>query len=147
ASLAVAPDDYESLCNLATALAELGKLTDAFAPLQRARSLQPEDYRAIGALASLFKDMGNAASASVCYREALRAQPTHPVLASNYLFALNYDATCDGDAIAHEHRRVAESVWGIGGTDSIPSARRGGVINVAYISPDFRDHPVGCLIE
>jgi predicted O-linked N-acetylglucosamine transferase (SPINDLY family) len=140
------PDSAEAHRDVGFALEKLGKLDEAVACYQRALDLKPDYADAHNNLGLAFLAEGRHGEAVACFRRAITASPAFPKAHSNLLFALNFCPDYSAEAIGEEHRhwsrRYAEPLAKFiepHANDRSPNRR----LRVGYISPNFRDHPVG----
>jgi protein O-GlcNAc transferase len=144
----VAPGRAEAHVGLAGALSELGSFREAELSLRTALELQPDFAEAHYNLAVLLTRLQRFRDAAASYRATLRIDPRSLLAHSNLLFLLNGHSTDPGE-ILREHRQ-----WGrvhaapLAGAplhaNSREPERR---LRVAYLSPDFWEHPVARFIE
>ena len=140
-------DFTNALGNLGNIFAHQGRLQEASSAYERALQLAP-DAEVHSNLGKVLLAQGQLESACVQYRAALRLAPAHAEAHSNLLFALNYVATQDPDALLAEHKR-----WGeLHAQASVPAdftrprdpERR---LKIGYVSPDLRKHSVAYFME
>ena len=134
--------------NLGWTLKERFAIDEAINTCQRAIELEPDLAIAHANLApSLIIQMRHD-EAYKTYRRATELDPSGWSQWSSYLFALNYSDTLTPEDVgrAHidwgeRHGTMPPTVLGFGA--------RGGdrKLRIGYVSPDFREHPVGFLIE
>jgi len=142
------PDYAMAYANLGWTMKERFALDRAIGSCQRAIELEPDLAIAHANLAPALIIQMRHDEAYETYQRALELDPESWSQWSSYLFALNYSDTIGPEAVgeAHlswgrEHGRMPPTVLGFGARDS---ERR---LRVGYVSPDFREHPVGFLIE
>jgi predicted O-linked N-acetylglucosamine transferase (SPINDLY family) len=148
-ALAERPSMAEAYTNLGNALRETGQFDEAFAAYRRALELRPEDAETLNSLGSLLRDAGRLDDALAAFREALTARPDFAQAGSNLLLTLHSHPGYDAQAILAEHR-----AWARRHADPLAAAIRrhphdrspGRPLRIGYVSPDFRDHPVGRML-
>ncbi len=145
-AIALNPGLAEAHSNLGGALVENGRLDEAIASCRQAIALKPGLAEAYSNLGGALRDSGQLDEAIAAFRQAVALKPGFSEAYGNLLFTLNYHPGYDGCAIAAEaarwERQHAEPAR--------PFIRRhcngrdpGRRLRVGYVSPDFRDHPVG----
>ena len=143
-ALALKPVYVEALNNLAAALMELEQLTQATAACREAIAANPRFYRAFSNLGTALYKEGYLEDAVAAFREALAVRPDFAAAHSNLLFCLSYDETWQPETVLREHR-----AWAAIHAPACPAPPRPGraLRRIGYVSPDFRQHPVGTFIE
>jgi len=145
-ALRLKPDFPEAHYNLGNVFRERGELDEAVAAYRRTLELRPDYPVAQVNLGNTLKDQGEIDEAMAAYQRALGLNPEHAGIHSNLVFALHFHPGHDERRIAEEHER-----WNRRFSDPVepfvqPHAnhrepeRR---LKIGYVSPDFRDHPVG----
>ncbi len=142
-------DHYDALNGMGTALAMLGRISEAIATYERARALDPQRPAAIENLATALKDIARTESALENFRFALALAPDDLSLRSNYLLAMMYSDTLGAADIAAEHHRWDEicTAQRQGIAPVIAATRRRARLRVGYVSGDWHQHPVGIFME
>ncbi|MGB8169477.1 MAG: tetratricopeptide repeat protein [Chthoniobacteraceae bacterium] len=145
-AIALEPNYPEAHSSLGVSLWNRGQLDDAITAFRQAIALKPDFPEAHSNLGNALNDQSRLDEAIAAYRQAMSVAPNHSVACSNLLMTLNYHPGFDASAIAEEHRRwdqqYAEPLRSCiqpHGNDASPERR----LRVGYVSPDFRDHPVG----
>ncbi len=147
-ALATRPVYAEAHNNLGVTLKELGQHDQALYHCRTATQQRQNYVEAINNVAVITEELGMLDESLANYRAALTLRPDYMEIRSGWLLALNYDGRLDPDTIAQEHH-----IWGKMYIPRFPPApykntrdpnRR---IKLAYVSPDFRRHPVGNFIE
>jgi len=147
-ALATRPEYAEAHNNLGVTLKELGQHDQALIHCRTATQQRANYVEAINNVAVITEELGLLDESLANYRAALTLRPDYMEIRSGWLLALNYDWRLDPDTIAQEHH-----LWGKIYTPANPPPpfqntpapdRR---IRLAYVSPDFRRHPVANFIE
>ncbi len=138
------PAYAEALNNLGGALLEVGRLGEAISACHEAIAADPRFYRAFTNLGTAFYQQGRVEDAVAAFRGALEIRPDFASAHSNLLFCLNYDEAWQPEAVLAEHRG-----WAARHGNACPAPPRPAraLRRIGYVSPDFREHPVGCFVE
>lgn len=126
------------------------QVDEAVACFRRALEIAPDYAEALNNLAGALKARGETDEAVACYRRALALRPDDGEIFSNLLLALNYVSGADPGAVLALHRDFAARFEGKPAPgwpkhDNAPEPERR--LRIAYLSPDFRRHPVANFIE
>jgi predicted O-linked N-acetylglucosamine transferase (SPINDLY family) len=136
------PEAYNNLGNV---LLETGKIDQAIDAYRQALSQRPDYAEAHNNLGNALKDSGRLDEALECYRRAA-ALSDDSRIAGNLLYVLHFHPDSTPQSLLDEHVKwnarfagplVAKAVPLIG--DRSPDRR----LRIGYVSPDFREHPVG----
>ena len=140
-------DPRSARASLAGALVTRERFPEAVAHLDALLADTPDDAMLHELLANCHNQQGEMDLAVRHYREALRIETTRVAAWTSILGSLNYSATATPDEVADAHRE-----WGVQasrGIARLPRAVRDASpdrpLRVAYISPDFRRHPVSYI--
>jgi protein O-GlcNAc transferase len=145
-ALALKPDYPEPHSNLGDAQWERGQLDEAVASCRHALELKPDYPKASNNLGNALKGLGQIDNAITAFRRALELEPECAWVHGNLIYTLHYHPGYDARMISEEHRR-----WNRQFSDPLKPFIRAhandpavaGRLRVGYVSPDFRDHPVG----
>jgi predicted O-linked N-acetylglucosamine transferase (SPINDLY family) len=146
-AIALREDDPAIYVNLGVALMRQLRYADAIAACETALRLHPDHVGALNNLAGMLKDLGRFEEAIAFYRRVGDGHDARTY--SNYLLSLHYGNLLDRAAMFAEHRTWAAKF--------APAADRhdrtyantkdpGRRLRIAYLSPDFRFHPVSYFI-
>ncbi len=140
------PHHAESYNTLGLVFRQQGKLTDAAAEYTRALQIRPDLADALNNLANVLREQAKLDEAIVCYDRALALRPDDASIHSNKVYALHNHPGYDAAAILREHRQwdlrhASHLRQDAAGHPNDPSPQRR--IRIGYVSPDFRNHPVG----
>jgi protein O-GlcNAc transferase len=145
-ALQLKPDDPEIHTNLGNALWEGGRTEEAICAYRGALQLKPDYLKAHNNMGVALARQGQLAEAMTAYRHALRLEPDLAWVHSNLIYALHFHQDYNGRMIADEQRRwnrlfsePLKQYIQPHANDCTPERR----LRVGYVSPDFRDHPVG----
>jgi protein O-GlcNAc transferase len=145
-ALELNPGYAEAYSNLGNALWERGHLDESVAACLHALDLKPDYATASNNLGNALKDLGQIDDAIAAFRRALEFDPEHAWMHSNLIYTLHYQPGQDASAISAEHQRwnrkfsdPLKQFLTAHANDRNPERR----LRIGYVSPDFRDHPVG----
>ncbi len=149
-ALRLKPDYLQGEFSLGAASLECGDLESAEAAFRRALAIAPLDAPSAMHLAHVLQVLGRRKEALALYREQAE-QGADPATASRYLaLALLYDSEAGPAAHYAEQRRAEERfarphypVAPQHGNSPEPERR----LKIAYLSSDFRSHPVARNLE
>jgi protein O-GlcNAc transferase len=139
-----------ALFNAAVLLRRLGKLDEAEKLLRCIPEDHPEFPNAMTALAAALRDQGRVEEAVTALRRAMTVAPDSWVTQSELLFTLGFSDRVTAEQLFDEHvaagRRLeaATRSW-VGDFSNVPDPGR--VLNVGYLSGDFRMHSVAVFTE
>ncbi len=149
AAIELDPLDAEPVNNLGRLLERQERLADAETHYRRAIELNSQYAEPQINLGNVLKDRGELDGAIAAYLRATELRPDLSVLHSNLLLTLHYHPDYSPADIAHEHRQWAErhavplaTAQHPHKNDPKPERR----LRIAYMSPDFREHPVARFI-
>lgn len=145
---AARPDDAAAHLNLGLALRAGGRFGDAIAAFRQASALAPEQAEGEYHLASVLREIGRPDEAAAACDRALARAPANPDIWRDRLAVLLYLPGIAPAARFTVHRRFAAAFAGQrGGPRPQRAAEPDRRLRVAYLSSDFRHHPVARNIE
>jgi len=139
------PHYADALNNLGVMSAAGGDGDAAMEAWHRAIRVRPRFAAAWTNLGAAFQDAARIDDAIACYRHAASIDSNSPAV-DNLLYAVHFHPAFGPEQIAAEHRQWNETFVSPllsrarpHRNDPIPGRR----LNVGYVSPDFRGHPIG----
>jgi len=142
-------DFVDAYFNRGALCREQGHLETAQRCFQEVMRLSPNDAAAYNNLGTLAKDLGHHEEAVDYYRQALRLAPERADVHSNLLFVLSYTLMLEPQPLLEAHREWDRQ-------HALPERQRyhhqptgepEKRLRIAYLSPDFRRHPVSLFFE
>jgi protein O-GlcNAc transferase len=131
--------------NIACVLERVGRKDEALAALQRTLEREPRHSPALANVGKLLSDRGEATESLAAYRAAMEIAPLSPLVHSNMLLIMHYDAQTTPAQMftAHmqygqQHARSVKQI-ALPDVDADPKRR----LRIGFVSPDLHEHPVG----
>lgn len=147
--LAANPSQAEALNNMGNVLSLQKRFHESLKYYQKAVSVKPSFIEAQMNLGWSLLQHGLRDEAIEHYKKLIDNHPEYPNLTSNYLFLLNYDPN-----LSPEKQRQAAEIWwhrhGARPKSSWPHhfpKKKKLPLRIGFISPDFRNHPVGTFFQ
>jgi predicted O-linked N-acetylglucosamine transferase (SPINDLY family) len=145
-AIALRPQFAEAYSSLGVALEETGWLDEALEAYQRAIALKPGYAEAHYNLGNIHKARADLDRSIAAYRQAIALKPTLVEAHNNLVYAMHFDPASDAKSIAEElqrwnqrHAAPLKKFQQPHSNDTRPNRR----LRIGYLSPDFREHPVG----
>ncbi len=150
AASALRPGYAGALFNAGLLLRRLGRLDEAESRLRSVPDDHPDRANALTALAAIVRDQGRIDEAVAIARSVVDRLPDSGVAQSEYLFTLGYSERISAEGLFAEHlwagcRAEAEVRPWRAQFGNSPDPER--VLNVGYLSGDFRGHSVAIFTE
>jgi protein O-GlcNAc transferase len=145
-ALELKPDHSEALNNLGNALKDRGELDEAIAAYRQGLELKPNHPEVLNNLGNALKNRGKLDEAMAAYRRALQMKPEDAGAHSNLIYALHFHPAHGARTISEEHERWNRQFRDPRKEFVQPHANERNLerrLRIGYVSPDFRDHPVG----
>lgn len=146
-ALALAPDNAVAYNNLGNTLVKQGKLHAALHEYQEALRCDPNLAEASINLSWTYKEHGLIREAVACLEHHLQRHPADHRAHSDMLFSMNYDP-----AYSPAQLYTAAHAWWQKHAPKHPplfshqSRQTEQKIRIGFLSPDFREHPVGTFL-
>ncbi len=140
------PSHADAFNNLGIALRMVGKVDASAGAFRRAVTARPAFVQAWSNLAVVLDLKGERDEALVCHRRAVDLAPNDAASHDNLLYALHFHPQANAMELLQEHREwnrrhAAPLATEIPRHPNAPDPNRR--LRIGYVSPDFRDHPVG----
>jgi predicted O-linked N-acetylglucosamine transferase (SPINDLY family) len=140
------PGLAEAHYNLGNALSGMGQLDEAIASYLQAIRIRPDYAEPYCNLGNALEATGQIDEAIASFRHAIRLKPDFAVAHSNLVYTLHTHPAYDALTIHEEHRR-----WTQQHAEPLKKFIQPHTNNrnpqrplrIGYVSPDFREHPVG----
>lgn len=146
-ALTLRPEHPETHTHRGNTLRRMGRTREAIAAHRRAIELRPDYPEAYNNLATSLADQGRLEESLACYRKLVNLEPDSATFHSNLLLAMQYDERYSPQDLFEEAvrwgQRHGRGTWVPHSNSKDPTRR----LRVGYLSPDFRNHPVGRLVE
>ena len=149
-ALRIKPDMAAALSNMGDLLKAKAELSQAVKFFMAALRVQPGMAEPLNNLGETLKEQGRITEAVTVFQKGLEQHPTHTVMHSNLLLALNYTADVPPEMVYRVHRhwaeRHADPVMPAGhhhANDRSPDRK----LRIGYVSPDFCAHSVSFFAE
>jgi protein O-GlcNAc transferase len=141
-ALKVNPRFADAHNNMGILFKGAGYLDQALASFHAALNLRPDNAETLANVGSVLKDMGNINGALDATRQAMRLKP-NPQFGSNLLYTMLFDEQIDPRQLCEAHRQWAAQFAPPADRVEVRDASPDRRLRVGYVSPDFRDHPIG----
>ncbi|HVT87517.1 MAG TPA: tetratricopeptide repeat protein [Tepidisphaeraceae bacterium] len=149
-ALGIDPNNSQALSRLGSVFREAQEIDAAIEACTRAIQIEPKQVGAWINLGYSYLDQGDAKKAIECFRNGLTAQPNDAAARSNLLFAQHYDPQVNRQRLFEDHLEFGR-IHGARLGDKKPAhlndRNTDRPLKIAYLSPDFRRHPVASFIE
>jgi predicted O-linked N-acetylglucosamine transferase (SPINDLY family) len=147
-AIALDPDYSMAHANLGWILRDQHRLDEAIVASRRALAAEPGLAIAYANLGSALMIQTRQTEAFEAYAKALELDPGNEATWSSYLFALNYRDDLTPAEVVRAHRDWGARIAGFEYLAAEAQHREPDWrLVIGYVSPDFRDHPVGLLVE
>jgi predicted O-linked N-acetylglucosamine transferase (SPINDLY family) len=145
-AIAIKPHFPQAHGNLGAVLCSQGQFEQAIAAFSEAIALKPGSAGAYSSLGYALKESGRLEEAIAAYKQATELDPQDAAIHSDLVYALSFTETGD----THRRRQEAQE-WDRRHALPLRATRpvfanvrdANKRLRIGYISPDFRQHPVG----
>ena len=144
-AISINPNHYKSYINVSALKILIGDLINAEEYLSNCVKRFPNNYRVLNNIGLCYEEQGKIKQAFEFYKKAALAEQTENIAKSNLLFAMHYQPCINGEILYQMHCQWAnflekecydfENVY-----------KNDQKINIGYLSPDFRVHPVATFL-
>lgn len=139
------PSYAEAHNNLGNLLRAQGRLGAAIEAYRKAADLQPNHPGIGNNIGNALVDCGDLDQGLAALERASAPEMRYPTAVSNWLMALNYQPHITLGDLYQAHARAGPR---FGANPHLrPTCKKGGILRIGFVSPDFRQHPVAHLIE
>jgi predicted O-linked N-acetylglucosamine transferase (SPINDLY family) len=149
AAVAAQPNFAGAFSNLANALEQRGMIAEAYEAITSAVKLDPNLADAQNNYGNILKDLARLDESVIAYEKAIALRPDRSMFYSNLVYAMWFMQQANPVEILAQSRRwaniLAEPLTRVAPplpNEKSPERK----LRIAYISNDFRQHPVGRLI-
>jgi protein O-GlcNAc transferase len=145
-AIALAPDQPDAHNNLGNVLLDIGRVDEAAGACRAALRLNPNFAQAHNNLGNALCEQGLVDEGIEHYRTATLLAPDFQIAWGNFLFKLQMSDRYDPAALLEEHRKWNQQcAQPLTHNIAPPTNDRNPdrPLRIGYVSPDFRDHPVG----
>jgi len=148
-AVVVDPQDPDSVASLASSLTELGQISEALASIAVALQANPKHADLLSMKAYALTYQTHIDEAQRLLDEVRALKPENSVAISNSLFSSLYSDSLSPQQLSELHQSLSKQVLAAKSPtpDARPPKRSDRRLRIAYLSPDFRSHPVGFFIE
>ena len=143
------PTFAEAYYNIANIDRDCGEYSQAMDGYRKAIQLKPDFPAAQNNLANALKDCGQVTEALEIYRDLLALHPD-PRIGSNYVYSMHFEPDAGPRRLLIAHQQWNDDYAAALTASAAPhdaalfeSDRK---LRIGYVSPDFRNHPVGRFI-
>jgi len=146
--LAISPDHYGAIINLSLIKILLGEIKQAETMLLNRNQAVPNEYNTLLNLGFCNEQLGQIDKAIDYYQQALDTNDPNRLKAfSGQLFLRHYQWECTSESLYKHHSVFASQVEIKDSCQlNLAAAENQSTIHIGYVSPDFRNHPVGSFI-
>jgi protein O-GlcNAc transferase len=149
-TLQLDPHFDEAYNNMGVSYREKGCFNEAISCYLSALQLNPNRPHAYNNLGCVYQDKGQIDEAEEWFRRAIEIQKDTATAYSNLLLSMSYNVRHDPRAIYLEHLKYSKQ-YAEQFTPAISAHKNNRdpdrKLNIGYVSPDFRRHPVAYFIE
>ena len=146
-AVSIDPDNPDLVYKHALTLDGLGRLSDAVSRARHCLTLRPGWVAAASLEASALRVMGHGEQAVDLLQEMIKLEPSSASLRGQLVLSLHGDPRATLAQIAEATQQAWREIGNADTSDVSTTARPEKTLKIAYVSGDFREHPVAYFLD